>query len=261
MPYRVITDQGTQFRSELFKNIGVFCGFKVCTTTSYDPQRNGKIEIIHRPLKRAIKAHNSVKWALTLPTVLFGLRSAPPSDTNHTIIAQMVYGQTIRLPGDFFEKPKNVLDTDTFAEELQKQMDQLQSLKTRRQLSQKHFVHKDLHNSTHVFIRVDRVKRALEPPYDGPFPVAKRYDKYFTVKIKGKDINISVERLKPAYLLSTDGDNPDHFKQLKHAPTLPDKKLVQRKIEKQPPDLLKKNVQRTTTRSRRHVTFPARYRD
>ncbi|GFW73659.1 transposon Tf2-11 polyprotein [Trichonephila clavipes] len=83
MPYRVITDQGTPFRSELFKNIGVIWGFKI------------------------------------LPTVLLGLRSALRSDTNYTI-AQMVYGQTIRLPGEFFDKPKNVLDTDTFAKELQK---------------------------------------------------------------------------------------------------------------------------------------------
>ncbi|GFW22766.1 retrovirus-related Pol polyprotein from transposon 412 [Trichonephila clavipes] len=223
MPYRGITDQGTQFRSELFKNIGVICGFKVCTTTSYHPQCNGKIERIHRTLKAAIRAHNSVKWTQTLPTVLLGLRSALRNDTNYTI-AQMVYGQTIRLPGEFYEKPKNVLDLDKFAEELQKQMDQLQPLKTRRQPSQKHFVHKDLHNSSHVFIRVDRVKKALEPPYDGPFPVAKRYDKYFTVKIKGKDIIISVDRLKPAYLLSTDGDNHYYFKQLEHAPTLPEKK-------------------------------------
>ncbi|GFX87594.1 transposon Ty3-I Gag-Pol polyprotein [Trichonephila clavipes] len=134
MPYRVITDQGTQFRSELFKNIGIICGFKVCTTTSYHPQCNGKIERIHRTLKAAIRVHNSVKWTQTLPTVLLGLRSVLHSDINYTI-AQMVYGQTIRLPGEFFEKPKNVLDTDTFAEELQKQMDQLQPLKTRRQPS------------------------------------------------------------------------------------------------------------------------------
>ncbi|GFX78965.1 retrovirus-related Pol polyprotein from transposon 412 [Trichonephila clavipes] len=223
IPYRVITDQGTQFRSELFKNIGVICGFKVCTTTSYHPQCNGRIERIHRTLKAAIGVHNSVKWTQTLPSVLLGLRSALRSDTNYNI-AQMIYEQTIRLPGEFFEKPKNVLDIDTFAEELQKQMDQLQPLKTRRQPSQKHFVHKDLPNR--------------------------------------KGINISVDRLKPVYLLSTDGDNPDHFKQLEHEPTLSDKKLfVQRKIEKQPPDLLKKDVQKTTTRSGKHVTFPARYRD
>ncbi|GFS65860.1 transposon Tf2-9 polyprotein [Trichonephila clavipes] len=261
MPYNVITDQGTQFRSELFKNIGVICIFKVCTTTSYHPQCNGKIERTHRTLKTAIRVHNSVQWTQTLPTVFLGLRSALRSDTNYTI-AQMVYGQTIRLPGQFFEIPKNVLFTDTFVEELQKQMDQLQPLKTRRQPSQKHFARKDLHNSTHVYLRVDKEKKALEPPYDGPFPVAKKYDKYFTVKIKGKDFNIYVDRLKPAYLLLNDGDNPDHFKQLEQAPTLPEKKLiVKRKIEKQPPDLLKKDVHRTITHSSRHVTFLARYRD
>ncbi|GFW25482.1 transposon Tf2-9 polyprotein [Trichonephila clavipes] len=128
MPYRVITDQGIQFRSELFKNIGVICGFKLSTTTSYHPQCNGKIERIHRTLKAAIRAHNSVKWTQTVPTVLLRLRSALRSDTNYTI-AQMVYGQIIRLPEEFFEKPKDVSDLDTFAEELQKQRDQLQPLK------------------------------------------------------------------------------------------------------------------------------------
>ncbi|GFW25418.1 transposon Tf2-9 polyprotein [Trichonephila clavipes] len=128
MPYRVITDQGIQFRSEVFKNISVICGFKLSTTTSYHPQCNGKIERIHRTLKLAIRVHNSVKWTQTVPTVLLGLRSALRSDTNYTI-AQMVYGQTILSPGEFFEKPKNVLDLDTFSEELQKQRDQLQPLK------------------------------------------------------------------------------------------------------------------------------------
>ncbi|GBN48950.1 Retrovirus-related Pol polyprotein from transposon 412 [Araneus ventricosus] len=104
MPYRVITDQGSQFRSELFKNIGVICGLKVCTTTAYHPQCNGKIERIHRTLKAAIRARNSIKWTQTLSTVLLGLRSALRADTNYTI-AQMVYGQPIRLPGEFFEKP------------------------------------------------------------------------------------------------------------------------------------------------------------
>ncbi|GBM54006.1 hypothetical protein AVEN_228759-1 [Araneus ventricosus] len=44
MPYRVIIDQGSQFRSELFKNNGVICGFKVCTTTSYHHNAMGKLK-------------------------------------------------------------------------------------------------------------------------------------------------------------------------------------------------------------------------
>ncbi|GFW43846.1 hypothetical protein TNCV_2854791 [Trichonephila clavipes] len=188
MPYRVITDQGTQFRSELFRNIGVICGFKVCTTTSYHPQCNGKIERIHRTLKVAIGVHNSVKWTQTLPTVLLGLRSALRSDTNYTI-AQIVYGQTI----DYQENFSKCLVSRYVCERITETNGSVTTTKNSPTTLSKTFVHKDLHNSTHVFIRVDRVKKALEPSYDGPFPVAKRHDKYFTVKIKGKDINISVD--------------------------------------------------------------------
>ncbi|GFW56773.1 uncharacterized protein TNCV_4068531 [Trichonephila clavipes] len=70
--------------------------------------------------------------------------------------------------------------------------------------NKKNFVHKDLKSCTHVFVRVDRIRKALEPPYDGPFPVKERYEKYFTLTIKNKPVNISVDRLKPAYLLMTD---------------------------------------------------------
>ncbi|GBM10107.1 hypothetical protein AVEN_210906-1, partial [Araneus ventricosus] len=136
-----------------------------------------------------IRARNSIKWTQTLSTVLLGLRSALRGDTNYTI-AQMVYGLPIRLPGEFFEKSKSILDTDTFAKELQKQTELLKPLDTRRR-PQKNFVHKDLHTCTHVFIPIDRVRKPLEPPYDGPLPVVKRHDcsSYFAVTIKGKDIN------------------------------------------------------------------------
>ncbi|GFS98262.1 retrovirus-related Pol polyprotein from transposon opus [Trichonephila clavipes] len=57
---------------------------------------------------------------------------------------------------------------------------------------------------SNIRLPVDRVRKALEPPYDGPFPVKERYEKYFTLTIKNKPVNISVDRLKPAYLLMTD---------------------------------------------------------
>ncbi|GFW42861.1 retrovirus-related Pol polyprotein from transposon 297 [Trichonephila clavipes] len=83
-------------------------------------------------------------------------------------------------------------------------MDELKPTKSSPPKNQKIFVHKDLKSCTHVFVRVDRVRKALEPPYDGPFPVKERYEKYFTLTIKNKPVNISADRLKPAYLLMTD---------------------------------------------------------
>ncbi|GFS91015.1 retrovirus-related Pol polyprotein from transposon 297 [Trichonephila clavipes] len=173
VPGKIVTDQGRQFESQLFRSLAAICGAKVAHATSYHPQCNGKVERLHRTLKGAIKAHNNIKWTETLPTILLGLRTALRPDTNHTI-AQMTF------------------------------MDDLKPTKSSPPKNQKIFVHKDLKSCTHVFVRVDRVRKALEPPYDGPFPVKERYEKYFTLAIKNKPVNISVDRLKPAYLLMTD---------------------------------------------------------
>ncbi|GFV18240.1 retrovirus-related Pol polyprotein from transposon 412 [Trichonephila clavipes] len=90
VPGKIVTDQGRQFESQLFRSLAAICGAKVAHATSYHPQCNGKVERLHRTLKGAIKAHNNIKWTETLPTILLGLRTALRPDTNHTI-AQMVF--------------------------------------------------------------------------------------------------------------------------------------------------------------------------
>ena len=62
-----------------------------------------------------------------------------------------------------------------------------------------------LSTATHVFIRHDAVRKPLQPPYDGPYPVIKRMNKHFTNDINGRHDTVSVDRLKPAHL-DTDTD-------------------------------------------------------
>ncbi|UYV77011.1 hypothetical protein LAZ67_14002809, partial [Cordylochernes scorpioides] len=204
-PHTVISDQGKQFTSQLFKDLTTLCGIKLRHSTAYYPQCNGKIERLHRTIKTAIRAHNNIKWTETLPTVLLGLRAAINKDNNHSL-SQMVYGKTIRLPGEFFDDSKHHLHAEEFVQQLQKQMELLKPLNEKHHSKTKVFVHKDLKTCSHVFIRTDRVKKPLEPPYEGPFPVLDRTDKYFTLKVNGRNVTTSIDRLRPAYLLA-DSDN------------------------------------------------------
>jgi len=100
VPLRITTDQGRQFESQLFKQLTMLTGSKHLHTTTYHPQANGIVERFHRQLKAALRCHENNRWTKTLPTILLGIRAAWREDLNATT-AELVYGETLRLPGQF----------------------------------------------------------------------------------------------------------------------------------------------------------------
>lgn len=63
------------------------------------------------------------------------------------------------------------------------------------------YVHPSLNSCSHVFLRTDSVKPPLTPPYTGPHKVITRNDKTFVLEINGKNITVSIDRIKPAFIL------------------------------------------------------------
>ncbi|XP_017481062.1 PREDICTED: uncharacterized protein LOC108370272 [Rhagoletis zephyria] len=63
-----------------------------------------------------------------------------------------------------------------------------------------------LADATHIIVRNDKARPAYDPPYDGPYPVVSRQPKYYTVKINRNNVNISIDRLKPAFIESLEAD-------------------------------------------------------
>ena len=70
------------------------------------------VERFHRQLKAAIMAHESPNhWTITLPAVLLGVRSAVKERLGRSA-AEMIYGTTLRLPGEFTQQYTVDANTD-----------------------------------------------------------------------------------------------------------------------------------------------------
>ncbi|XP_077301426.1 uncharacterized protein LOC143922022 [Arctopsyche grandis] len=152
--------------------------------------------------------HQDEGWTEALPTVLLGIRSAWKEDLNATS-AELVYGQPLRLPGEFLAPQRNGgPNTAELAERLRSQMARLRPSPPRRHGTRSTFIFKDLHTSDQVFLRHDAAKGPLQPPYDGPYRVLKRGPKFFTLRIKDSNVTVTVDRIKPAYMESS-GEPPE----------------------------------------------------
>ena len=201
VPSTITTDRGQQFESALWTQLMQLLGTQRIRTTAYHPNANGLVERFHRHLKGALKCSpDPSHWTKALPMILLGIRTTLKQDLRCTT-AEMVYGTTLRLPGEFFSNSTlhNESNPISYTTQLKTLMQKLRPPFTRQQ-QQKSHINPDLHTSTFVFVRHDAVKKSLQPPYNGPFRVLKRHDKHYTLDIMGKEKVVSLDRLKPAYI-------------------------------------------------------------
>lgn len=199
-PARITTDQGRQFESHLFKALATWLGAKKLRTTPYHPCANGLIERQHRTLKAALKCHGDANWLDKLPTVLLGMRTSFKDSLNATS-AELVYGTSLRLPGEFVAESKMAKSdpSSDYVTRLRLTMREIKPVPTNNCSGNKTFIHPELENCSHVLVRNDLVTPPLTPPYAGPFLVKERGPKTFKLVMNGKTKTISVDRLKPMF--------------------------------------------------------------
>ncbi len=129
--------------------------------------------------------------------VLLGIRSTVKPDIN-ACAAKLVYGFTLRLPGEFLEHttPPTPGEVNDLLHRLRKLV-RSQGTQLPR-VGNSSYTDPRLKTCFHVFLRCDRVRHPLQPRYDGPCQVLSRSDNTFKTLLNGREETVSIDRLKAA---------------------------------------------------------------
>ena len=134
-----------------------------------------------------------------LPLVMLGIRTAWREDVECSP-ADLVYGTTLHIPGEFFEAPRTSMIPPGFLCDLQHRMHNIEPPRTTYHGRMSHYNPPCLGQSGWVYVRQDGHRTPLQRPYAGPYRVVRKDCKFFTLNINGKEDTVSIDRLKPAYI-------------------------------------------------------------
>ena len=101
-PIQILTDQGPNFESDLFRELNRMLDIDKVRTSAYKPSTNGNIERFHSTLHAMMAKLVDSKhrhWDEWLPHIAFAYRTSVPETTGYTPFF-LTYGREARIPAD-----------------------------------------------------------------------------------------------------------------------------------------------------------------
>ena len=115
------------------------------------------IERFHRTPKAALMCHKT-SWPKLLPSVMLGLRTVLKEEIGASP-AELLYGATIRIPGDFVVQDNRPVEKGEFLKQLRDHFNILRPTPASKHAKQKPFISKDLLTCTHVFVKYGQIRK------------------------------------------------------------------------------------------------------
>ena len=218
-PQAILTDQGKEFDSKLFKECCNLMNSWKVRTSPFHPRCNGLTERLNQTIERmltAFVADNQLDWDERLPFVMMAYRSAVQESIGVTPHA-MLFGDELPVPLDWvFGSPKKVPgDKVLYVKELRAKIQGAYEIARKSMLSavlrQKRSYNKGVNNvqfNVGDFVMChDKTKKlhrnpALMPKWRGPFVVINKLSPAnCTIQRESgsKPINVHVDRLKHCF--------------------------------------------------------------
>ena len=190
VPEEILTDQGTNFTSQLLAEVYRLLKIKPIRTTPYHPQTDGLVERFNGTLKAMLKktvAEEGKDWDRLLPYLLFAYREVPQASTGFSPF-ELVYGRNVRGPLDVLKEAwaANTRSSESVVSYVLMMQERLEKLREivrenleDAQATQKEWYDRNARNrefqpGDQVLILLPTTSNKLLAEWRGPYPVVRK---------------------------------------------------------------------------------------
>lgn len=219
LPQTILTDQGTNFLSQLMKSVSKLFKLKHIQTTAYHPQSNGSLERSHQTLIQYLRHfinENQTDWDNWLPMATFAFNTTIHSSTKYTPY-ELVFGYLPRLPTSITQPPEFHYTYDDYIQDLKMKLNKSyeiakqnihESKETNKRYYDKNASHEDYQIGDLVYLLNETSKpstsKKLNPLYTGPYEIIEINSPVnLTLKIKRRNFKVHKNRIKRAFVAET----------------------------------------------------------
>lgn len=123
IPAKILTDQGTNFLNNIFKNTCKLVKIEKIQTTAYHPQSNRALDE-HRTLAEYLRHYINVDqtdWNKWIPYTKFTYNITPHTSTGFTPY-KLIYSHQATIPTSILTPPKAIYILDDYVNEMKKRL-------------------------------------------------------------------------------------------------------------------------------------------
>ena len=231
-PYSILSDQGPEFESKLFKSLNNMLQTKKLRTTTYHPRTDGMVERSNRTIINVLSkyAEGEADWDLKIPLVLFALRTSEHATTGFSPFA-LTYGREARLPWDIMygPAPNTPMPLNDWVADRKEHMSKIFKMvrerTSRQQLMQKEYFDKNRSGKFQTFEENELVmffdpacrskEGKLHRAWSGPHKVVEKLtDALYKLEIKpGVEKIVNAERMKKYFQRTGVGALPNMLRE------------------------------------------------
>lgn len=205
----VLSDQGSNFMSELFRNTCKFWKSHGVRTTGYHPQTNGGLERSHGVLKDYLStfvAHDQRDWDEWIKPALFAYNTSVNAATQYTPF-KLMFGWDPRIPRGSQRTPEVVYNYSNYLADLKNKLQNAyavarDNIRRAKEDSKRRYDTRSkvvtYQQDDHVLLSCKETKTGLGKRWQGPYKVLEVPTLENTVIWTGKrKVRVNNNRLKP----------------------------------------------------------------